>query len=205
MSTNDGIFQRTLSKLLTEIFDGPPGSEAYMLNPGDPGLLRQLDSVPARAASRRPMPGKTTIAAHVDHVHYGFTLLNRWVSGRGEPVGRRRLERELATQDGNRRRVANSARQTPPRSRGLAKGRRRTHRMGRHHRGRRAFQRRAHGVPRRRDPTNPGGPGECGMIRVVLPYHLRTLAQVGARWRSTSLRRSQRGRCSTRLRFVTRC
>jgi hypothetical protein len=85
MSTNDGIFQRALSKLLTEIFDGPPGSEAYMLNPGDPGLLRQLESVPARDASRRPMPGKTTIAAHVDHVHYGFTLLNRWASGEENP------------------------------------------------------------------------------------------------------------------------
>ena len=39
MNTNDSIFQRALSKLLTEIFDGPPGSEAYMLNPGDPGLV----------------------------------------------------------------------------------------------------------------------------------------------------------------------
>jgi hypothetical protein len=27
------------------------------------------------------MPGKTTIAAHVDHVHYGFSLMNRWASG----------------------------------------------------------------------------------------------------------------------------
>jgi hypothetical protein len=81
MSTSDGVFQRALSKLLTEIFDGPPGNEAYMLNQGDPGLLRQLESIPARDASRRPMPGKTTIAAHVDHVHYGFTLLNRWAGG----------------------------------------------------------------------------------------------------------------------------
>jgi hypothetical protein len=81
MSTNDGIFQRALSKLLTEIFDGPPGNEAYMLNQGDPGLLRQLESVTASAASWRPMPGKTTIASHVDHVHYGFTLLNRWAGG----------------------------------------------------------------------------------------------------------------------------
>ena len=85
MSTADSIFQRALSKLLTEIFDGPPGDEAYMLNPGDPGLLRQLESVPASAASRRPMPGKTTIASHVDHVHYGFTLLNRWVGGEANP------------------------------------------------------------------------------------------------------------------------
>ena len=42
MNATDAIFQRALSKLLVEIFDGPPGDEAYLLNPGDPGLLRQL-------------------------------------------------------------------------------------------------------------------------------------------------------------------
>jgi hypothetical protein len=31
------------------------------------------------------MSGKTTIAAHVDHVHYGFTLLNRWAAGEENP------------------------------------------------------------------------------------------------------------------------
>ncbi len=31
------------------------------------------------------MPGKTTIAAHVDHVHYGMTLLNRWAAGEANP------------------------------------------------------------------------------------------------------------------------
>ena len=36
---SDVIFQRALCKLLVEIFDGPPGNEAYLLNPGDPGLL----------------------------------------------------------------------------------------------------------------------------------------------------------------------
>jgi hypothetical protein len=83
--STDEIFQRALSKLLTEIFDGPPGGEAYLLNPGDPGLLRQLDSIDAPTASTRPMPGKTTIAAHVDHVHYGLTLLNRWAAGETNP------------------------------------------------------------------------------------------------------------------------
>jgi hypothetical protein len=87
MNASDAIFQRALGKLLTEIFDGPPGGEAYVLNPGDPGLLRQLDSIDARAASSRPMPGRTTIAAHVDHVHYGFTLMNRWAAGEANPFG----------------------------------------------------------------------------------------------------------------------
>jgi hypothetical protein len=31
------------------------------------------------------MPGKTTVAAHVDHVHYGLTLLNRWAAGEANP------------------------------------------------------------------------------------------------------------------------
>jgi len=81
----DSIFQKALSKLLIEIFDGPPGNEAYVLNPGDPGLLRQLESISATAASSRPMPGKTTIAAHADHVWYGLSLMNRWVAGEPNP------------------------------------------------------------------------------------------------------------------------
>jgi hypothetical protein len=85
MNATDSIFQNALVKLLNEIFDGPPGSEAFMLNPGDPGLLGQLETMDAHAASTRPMPGKTTIAAHVDHVHYGLTLMNRWVAGEANP------------------------------------------------------------------------------------------------------------------------
>jgi hypothetical protein len=78
MNAVDSIFQRAILKQLTEIFDGPPGKEAYLLNPGDPGLLRQLDTITAAQASVRPCPGRTTIASHVDHVHFGLTLLNRW-------------------------------------------------------------------------------------------------------------------------------
>lgn len=85
MPAHDSVFIAALSKLLVEIFDGPPGQEAYMLNPGDPGLLRQLESLSAETASARPMPGKTTIAAHTDHVHYGLSLLNRWAAGEANP------------------------------------------------------------------------------------------------------------------------
>jgi hypothetical protein len=81
MTATDSVFQRALSNMLTEIFDGPPGQEAYLLNPGDPGLLRQLDTVDAKTASQRPMPGKTTIASHVDHLHFGLSILNRWAAG----------------------------------------------------------------------------------------------------------------------------
>lgn len=85
MSTSDSHFRQALSKLLTEVFDGPPGNWAFLLNPDDPGLLRQLDTIDAVAASTRPMPGSTTIAAHVDHVCYGFTLMNRWAAGEPNP------------------------------------------------------------------------------------------------------------------------
>lgn len=85
MATTDSTFQRALSNMLTEIFDGPPGQEAFVLNQGDPGLLRELDAIGAAAASKRPMPGKTTIAAHVDHLHFGFSLLNRWAAGEANP------------------------------------------------------------------------------------------------------------------------
>ena len=85
MNTSDSVFQRALSNMLTEIFEGPPGSEAYVLNPGDPGLLRQLDSIDESAASQRPMPGKTTIAAHADHIHFGLAILNRWAAGEANP------------------------------------------------------------------------------------------------------------------------
>lgn len=85
MPASDDVFQRAMSKLLTEVLDGPPGDEAFILNPGDPGLLRQLDTIDAEAASSRPMPGSTTVAAHVDHVCYGLSLLNRWIAGEVNP------------------------------------------------------------------------------------------------------------------------
>jgi hypothetical protein len=85
MSSTNTTFQAALSKLLIEVFDGPPGAEAFILNPGDPGLLGQLDSLDAAAASSRPMPGETTIASHVDHVRYGLSLLNRWAAGEANP------------------------------------------------------------------------------------------------------------------------
>jgi hypothetical protein len=85
MTTPDSVFQRALSNMLIEIFNGPPGQEAYVINPGDPGLLRQLETIDASAASRPPMPGRSTIAAHVDHVHFGLAIMNRWAAGEENP------------------------------------------------------------------------------------------------------------------------
>jgi hypothetical protein len=77
----DAVFQRALSNMLVEIFDGPPGQEAFVLNPGDRGLLRELDTLDASAASKRPTSGKPPIVAHVDHLQFGLALLNRWAAG----------------------------------------------------------------------------------------------------------------------------
>ena len=71
----------TLTTLLGELLDGPPGREAYMLNGGDAGLLRSLDKLSARDASAVPPGGAASIAAHVDHLRYGLSLMNRWAGG----------------------------------------------------------------------------------------------------------------------------
>lgn len=84
MTSTDSVFQRALSNMLTEIFDGP-GREAYVLNPDDPGLLRQLETIDAITASRHPSPGASTIAAHADHLRFGLSLLNRWAAGDPNP------------------------------------------------------------------------------------------------------------------------
>jgi len=76
--------RRTLVTLLRELIDGPPGEAAYMLNVGDRGLLGSLDGLAAEAASARPN-GRSSVAAHVDHVRYGLSLMNRWVGGEKNP------------------------------------------------------------------------------------------------------------------------
>lgn len=81
----DSIFHQSLNKMLTEIFDGPPGQEAYVLNTGDPGLLGQLGTIDAATASARPRSGKPSIAAHVDHLQFGLAMMNRWASGVENP------------------------------------------------------------------------------------------------------------------------
>ena len=75
----------SLSLLFAELTDGPSPDAAYMLNGGDPGLLRSLDGLSAEAASRPSAPGAASIAAHVDHLCYGLDLMNRWKDGEADP------------------------------------------------------------------------------------------------------------------------
>ena len=72
---------RALAKILTELIDGAAPDGAYVLDPEDPGLLRTLDKLSFEDASRIPTSDGASIAAHVDHVRYGLSLLNRWSKG----------------------------------------------------------------------------------------------------------------------------
>jgi len=77
---NTATLAVSLSALFRELVEGPPGTECFVLNRGDVGLLRSLDALSAEAASRSARGG-ATIAAHVDHLRYGLSLMNRWSEG----------------------------------------------------------------------------------------------------------------------------
>jgi len=76
MNTRDLL--PTLTTLFGELTNGAP-QEAYVLNRGDLGLLRSLDKLSAADASHAATGA--TIAAHVDHLRYGLSLMNRWAAG----------------------------------------------------------------------------------------------------------------------------
>ncbi len=70
----------TLGTLLSELIEGTSKTGGFILNPGDEGLLRSLEKLSAAEASARTPTG-SSIAAHVDHVRYGLSLMNRWSQG----------------------------------------------------------------------------------------------------------------------------
>ena len=70
----------TLENLFGELMHGVSGKGGFMLNKGDRGLLRSLERLSASDASAPTRTG-SSIAAHVAHVGYGLSLLNRWSQG----------------------------------------------------------------------------------------------------------------------------
>ena len=76
MNTRDLV--PTLTTLFSELVTGAEQS-SYVLNRDDLGLLRSLDKLSAADASRAATGA--TIAAHVDHLRYGLSLMNRWTAG----------------------------------------------------------------------------------------------------------------------------
>ena len=83
MQTND--ISESLTTLFAELIDGASTTGgAYVLNSGDAGLLRSLDTLSAADASQS-VHGGATIAAHAQHVRYGLSLMNRWARDGGNP------------------------------------------------------------------------------------------------------------------------
>jgi hypothetical protein len=86
-----------LGTLFAELVEGPPQRDgAFMLNPGDAGLLRSLDRLSASEASQSANGG-ATIAAHAQHVRYGLSLMNRWASEGGNPFANARWDEAWKT------------------------------------------------------------------------------------------------------------
>ena len=78
MRTDD--LTRTLENVFGELMHGVSGKGGFMLNVGDRGLLRSLERLSAAEASALTPTG-SSIAAHVAHVGYGLSLMNRWSLG----------------------------------------------------------------------------------------------------------------------------
>lgn len=74
----DPAVAKALERILREILDGASPKGGWLLNRGDPGLLDSLDRLSAADASAVPAEGTSSVAAHVEHLRYGFSLLNRW-------------------------------------------------------------------------------------------------------------------------------
>ena len=73
------------ARLFSELVDGAAErGGAFVLNSGDAGLLRSLDRLTASDASRA-VNGGATIGAHVQHLRYGLSLMNRWMREGGNP------------------------------------------------------------------------------------------------------------------------
>ena len=77
---DERLFLESFTRLLSELMEGPAPDAAFMLNRGDRGLFASLDELSADAASSQA-DGRSSVAAHVDHLRYALSLLNRWARG----------------------------------------------------------------------------------------------------------------------------
>lgn len=78
---NSAPFASVLRAILLELSVGSPDPAArtFVLNRSDRGLLAALKGLSAADASATH--GGPSIAAHVDHLRYGLSLINRWAAG----------------------------------------------------------------------------------------------------------------------------
>ena len=77
---SESLVHRATAALLRELVEGAAEKEAWILNPGDAGILRSLDGLTAAQASTPSATG-SSVASHVAHLTYGLGLLNRWAAG----------------------------------------------------------------------------------------------------------------------------
>ena len=83
MRTSD--ISPVLGRLFSELVDGAAtNGGAFILNSGDAGLLRSLETVSAVDASRSVNDG-ATIAAHAQPLRYGLSMMNQWAREGGNP------------------------------------------------------------------------------------------------------------------------
>jgi hypothetical protein len=84
-SVGTDSYPTLLRTLFAELVYGSPNprGRTYILNQGDAGLLASLDRLSATAAS--VSHDGPSVAAHVDHLRYGLSLLNRWATGSAPP------------------------------------------------------------------------------------------------------------------------
>ena len=76
-------YSQSLTRLFSELVNGV-SKGGFVLNTGDAGLLQSLDRLSADEASRSSNGG-ATIAAHVQHVRFGLSLMNKWAAEGGDP------------------------------------------------------------------------------------------------------------------------
>jgi hypothetical protein len=76
---------RALARLFSELVGGTEAAKAsVVLNTGDVGLLRSLAKLSPAEASQSSAGG-ATVAAHAQHLRYGFSLMNQWAREGGDP------------------------------------------------------------------------------------------------------------------------
>jgi len=81
-----------LVRLFSELVDGAVAEAGgFILNGEDMGLLRSLDKLSAADASQSTNGG-ATVAAHAQHVRYGFSLMNQWANEGGNPFASAKWE-----------------------------------------------------------------------------------------------------------------
>ena len=79
------LLHEAVSTIFAELVHGAEARICWVLNPRDPGLLASLDRLSADAASAPAPGGGASIAAHADHLRFGYSLLIRWAQGEKDP------------------------------------------------------------------------------------------------------------------------